>query len=146
MSTTVEDLICGAVYGAHEFRNDATICECGQTERPSSTCLNLRYPEYGPCSTHGHEPGKRPCWYGPSGAGHTFDHGADTCRCGNVRRSQKQGIVIDLDHLRQRMAQFVAEVSPHDPTAYTIPFETYLQWEMRQQREKTNAKSNSDSQ
>jgi hypothetical protein len=52
----------------------------------------------------------------------------------------KLAIVINLDHLRQRMAQFVAEVSPHDPTAYTIPFETYLQWEQRQQQENTNAK------
>jgi hypothetical protein len=111
-----------------------------------SDCLNSRYPEYGPCSAcgdgdmnlqhHSHEPKNQPCWYGPNGAGHTFDHGADTCRCGNVRRSPKQGIVIDLDHLRQRMAQFVTEVSPHDPTAYTIPFEIYLQWEMRQRQEK----------
>lgn len=41
------------------------------------------------------------------------------------------GIVIDLDHLRDLMAQFVAEVSPDDPTAYTIPFETFLQWAQR---------------
>jgi hypothetical protein len=39
----------------------------------------------------------------------------------------------NLDRLRARMAQFVTEVAPHDPTAYTIPFETYLQWEWRQQ-------------
>lgn len=45
----------------------------------------------------------------------------------------KMAIAINLDHLRQRMARFVAEVSPHDPTAYTIPFETYLQWEQRQE-------------
>lgn len=53
------------------------------------------------------------------------------------KRPPKLAIVIDLDHLRQRMVQFVAEVSPHDPTAYTIPFETYLQWE-RRQRENSN--------
>jgi hypothetical protein len=51
----------------------------------------------------------------------------------------KLAIVINLDHLRQRMAQFIEEVSPDDPTAYTIPFETYLQWELKQQ-ENDNAK------
>lgn len=55
------------------------------------------------------------------------------------KRSPKLAIVINLDHLRARMAQFVTEVSPDDPTAYTIPFETYLQWEQRQQQEDTNA-------
>jgi hypothetical protein len=54
------------------------------------------------------------------------------------RPPPKLAIAIDLNHLRQRMALFVAEVSPHDPTAYTIPFEVYLQWEMNQQKEKTN--------
>jgi hypothetical protein len=52
----------------------------------------------------------------------------------------KLAIVINLDHLRARMAQFVAEVAPNDPTAYTVPFETYLQWEQRQQQENINAK------
>lgn len=50
-------------------------------------------------------------------------------------RPPRLAIIIDLDHLRQRMTQFVTEVSPDDLTAYTIPFETYLQWEMRQREE-----------
>ena len=52
----------------------------------------------------------------------------------------KIGIIIDLDRLRSRMAQFVAEVSPHDPLGYTVPFETYLQWEMRQRQENVDDK------
>lgn len=51
----------------------------------------------------------------------------------------KLAITIDLDQLRQRMAQFVAAVAPDDPTAYTIPFETYLQWELRQRQEHGHA-------
>jgi hypothetical protein len=65
---------------------------------------------------------------------------------GNIERpfpsfpQLKLAIVMNLDHLRTRMAQFVAEVAPNDPTAYTVPFETYLQWEQRQQQENINAK------
>ncbi len=59
---------------------------------------------------------------------------------------RKLAIVINLGHLRQRMAQFVADVSPDDPTAYTIPFETYLQWERRQQEDINGSTSNTDKQ
>lgn len=59
---------------------------------------------------------------------------------------RKLAIVINLDHLRQRMATFVAEVAPHDPTAYTIPFETYLQWERRQRQEGINGSTDSTDQ
>lgn len=41
MSIIVDDLICGAAHGAHEFRNDARICECGETARPRKQAIAI---------------------------------------------------------------------------------------------------------
>lgn len=49
-------------------------------------------------------------------------------------RPAKTAIIIDLDHLRNLMAEFVRECAPDDPLAYTIPFETFLQWLRKKER------------
>lgn len=48
----------------------------------------------------------------------------------------KTAIVIDLIRLRELMADFILEVSPDDPTAYSVPFETFLRWLQRKKQER----------
>lgn len=83
-------------------------------------CFNEHFPAYGPCSACGD---------------------GDTNLEYHNHEPRKIRVTMNLDHLRQRMTEFIREVSPDDPTAYTIPFETYLQWELRQRQEKMNAQT-----
>jgi hypothetical protein len=84
----------------------------------------------------------KPCWYGQSGAGHTFEHGADTCRRGNVRRSAKQAIVIDLDHLQSLMDEFISEQPPQHKLEMQLRFSAFLAWlERKQAKEATSDKT-----
>lgn len=77
-------------------------------------------------------------------AAHSFEGNAKVCSCGGEDwfgnklqpAPTKTAIVIDLVRLRELMADFVLEVSPDDPTAYSIPFETFLRWLQRKQQEK----------
>lgn len=48
------------------------------------------------------------------------------------------GIAIDLDGLRDLMREFMSEVvTDEDNNIYAWPFETFLQWAMKRQRQET---------
>jgi hypothetical protein len=52
---------------------------------------------------------------------------------------RRTGIVIDLDHLRDLMREFMSEVvTDDDNNMYAWPFEVFLQWAAKKQKEKTN--------
>ena len=51
----------------------------------------------------------------------------------------KLAIAINLDDLRDLMCEFMSEVvTDGDNNIYAWPFETFLQWAMRRQRQETS--------
>jgi hypothetical protein len=58
----------------------------------------------------------------------------------------KQGIVINLDHLRPLMDRFITEQPPHDRLETQLRFSSFLSWlERKQMKEVTNGPTDHDS-
>jgi hypothetical protein len=63
-----------------------------------------------------------------------------TTHATNLREfPRRTGIAINLDHLRDLMREFMSEVATDgDNNIYAWPFEVFLQWAAKKQKETIN--------